>query len=141
MASMMDEMQKTLAKRRQRVEEVKTEVGGADGPSSQDGHSEGSPSRALKERTPTKFNLKGLLDSPKLNSSASLSKLQVVNGSRGLELVKNKEVSKVGTSTVELEAVKQEILKEMREEISKAKLEIIDIIRQELSRSRSDSDC
>jgi len=141
MASMMDEMQKTLAKRRQRVETVKTEVGGEDGQSSQDGHSEGSPSLALKERTPAKFNLKGLLDSPKLNSSASLSKLQVVSGSRGLELVKNKEGSKVGTSTVELEAVKQEILKEMREEISKAKLEIIDIIRQELSRSRSDSDC
>merc|ERR1712129_243348 len=92
-----------------------------------------------KDFASTKLKLQELFGSPKLNTSASLSKLEVVNGNRGLELVKNKVV-KVGTTTVELEAVKQEILKEMREEISKAKMEIVDIIRQELSRNRNESE-
>jgi len=137
MANMMDEMQKTLAKRRQRVEVANTE----DKLKIKNGHAEDGPLKHFKDHTPAKFNIKRLFDSPKLNTSASLSKLEVVSGNRGLELVKNREVNKVGTTTVELEAVKQEILQEMREEISKAKLEIIDMIRQELSRNRGDPEC
>jgi len=139
MANMMDEMQKTLAKRRQRVEVANTDVEGEDGLKIK--NAEDGPLKPFKDHTPAKFNIKRLFDSPKLNTSASLSKLEVVSGNRGLELVKNREVNKVGTTTVELEAVKQEILQEMREEISKAKLEIIDMIRQELSRNRGDPEC
>jgi len=133
---MMDEMQKTLARRRQRVEadtaenEQVVETENVSKPEAV------SPAKDLAS---TKLKLQELFGSPKLNTSASLSKLEVVNGNRGLELVKNRVV-KVGTTTVELEAVKQEILKEMREEISKAKMEIVDIIRQELNRNRSESE-
>lgn len=40
----------------------------------------------------------------------------------------------VGDRGDELEAMKQEILREMRKEVNKAKLEIIEAIRTELSR-------
>jgi len=135
---MMDEMQKTLARRRQKVEAKAEEEEKVD--SEKGRETEIKPESPVKDVASAKLKLQELFGSPKLNTTASLSKLEVVNGNRGLELVKNRDTTKVGTTTVELEAVKQEILKEMRDEISKAKMEIIDIIRAELHRSRNESD-
>merc|ERR1719470_821058 len=134
----MDEMQKTLARRRQKVEAKAEEEEKAD--SEKGSETESKPESPVKDVASTKLKLQELFGSPKFNTTASLSKLEVVNGNRGLELVKNRDTTKVGTTTVELEAVKQEILKEMRDEISKAKMEIIDIIKAELHRSRNESD-
>ena len=69
-------------------------------------------------------------------SSASLSKIEVINGSRGLELI-NKSLDSTKQCSLnksEIESLKSEILKEIRTEIEKSKLEIIEIIRKEMQR-------
>ena len=136
---MMDEMQKTLARRRKKVETSLEDGEEGDTEKNKANENKSGIQNPVKELTPTKLKLQELFSSPKMNTTSGLSKMEVVSGNRGLELVKNKE-TKVGTTTVELEAVKQEILKEMREEISKAKMEIIDIIREELNKSRAESE-
>lgn len=99
MANMMDEMQKTLARRRAKVDRSSEE------PEAKEGGDGG------KGCSPGKANSVGS-ESPKPENNYAAT-----NGN--------------GT---ELEAVKQEILREMRKEIAKAKQEIIDVIRSELSR-------
>ena len=130
----------TLARRRQKVEAKAEEEEKDDSEKRSETGSTPEVESPVKDVASAKLKLQELFGSPKMNTTASLSKLEVVNGNRGLELVKSKDTTKVGTTTVELEAVKQEILKEMRDEISKAKMEIIDIIRAELNRSRNESD-
>ena len=69
-------------------------------------------------------------------SSATLSKIEVINGSRGLELI-NKSLDSTKQCSLnksEIESLKSEILKEIRTEIEKSKLEIIEIIRKEMQR-------
>jgi len=107
MASMMDEMQKTLARRRAKVDRSSEEP---DTDRPENGERRGS-------------------DFPEKGSSPG--KVISQPGSQaGSESPKPDGVSNNG----DLEAVKQEILREMRKEIAKAKQEIIDVIRQELSR-------
>lgn len=101
---MMDEMQKTLARRRAKVDRSSEEPDGESGSSH---YADGG-----KSCSPGKGPAAGS-ESPKPENHATS------NGS---------------SSNAELEAVKQEILKEMRKEIGKAKQEIIDVIRLELSR-------
>jgi len=127
MANMMDEMQKTLAKRRQKIEELSDKE-----------KQENSAIQVDKDWTPVKFKLKEVLNSPKLNASASMSKLEVINGSKGLEIVNKNQRSQ--DRTLELETIKKEILEEMRDEISKAKNEIIQIIKEQFSNARADSE-
>lgn len=111
MASMMDEMQKTLARRRAKVdrssEEPESSVERSPGPASEEGGRK-SVGQEVQEKGASPVVSKGP-DSPRPDTSSS-------------------------SSSSDLEAVKQEILREMRKEINKAKQEIIDVIRQELSR-------
>lgn len=103
MASMMDEMQKTLARRRAKVDRSSEEPDGeADRPTYAETGGKGS--------SPGKSTAAGS-ESPKPESHSN------TNGTTG-----------------EMEAMKQEILREMRKEISKAKQEIIEVIRSEMSR-------
>jgi len=107
MASMMDEMQKTLARRRAKVDRSSEE------PDSdrQDGDS-GRRQELEKSCSPGKP-----FSQPVSQAGSESPRPDIMNG-----------------SSSELEAMKQEILKEMRKEISKAKQEIIEVIRQEMSR-------
>lgn len=108
---MMDEMQKTLARRRAKV----------------DRGSEEPEEGRDKSASPGKVERQGGSESPKpgkrrpFGSDADQGEIKV-NGLDG------------SVSSTELEAVKQEILREMRKEVNKAKQEIIDVIRSELSR-------
>jgi len=98
---MMDEMQKTLARRRAKVDRSSEEPEGEGGSNYAEGGKGSSPGKATSTGS----------ESPKPeNHSAS-------NGNSG-----------------DMEAMKQEILREMRKEIGKAKQEIIDVIRAELAR-------
>jgi len=107
MASMMDEMQKTLARRRAKVDRSSEEP---DGEADRTNHyAEGGS--GMKGTSPGKQNAGS--ESPKPETHA------VVNGNG---------------SSGDLEVMKQEILREMRKEINKAKQEIIDVIRSELAR-------
>merc|ERR1719398_391651 len=99
MASMMDEMQKTLARRRAKVDRSSEEP---DGEADRTNHyAEGGS--GTKGSSPGKQNAGS--ESPKPETHA------VVNGNG---------------SSGDLEVMKQEILREMRKEINKAKQEIID---------------
>ena len=125
MANMMDEMQKTLAKRRQKMEAKEENV------------FEPTPSKPkdpIEEncRTPARRKFQEITNSPKLNTSASLGKLEIVNGNRGLELVRKK--NNIESRSAELETLKEEMLKEMRNEICTAKNEIIDMIKKEFGK-------
>lgn len=104
---MMDEMQKTLARRRAKVDRSSEE------PDSdrQDGDS-GRRQELEKSCSPGKP-----FSQPVSQAGSESPRPDIMNG-----------------SSSELEAMKQEILKEMRKEISKAKQEIIEVIRQEMSR-------
>lgn len=105
MANMMDEMQKTLARRRAKVDRSSEEPD--------------SDKQEAGERT---------------EKSASPGKVYSGHSSQaGSESPKPETMNGNGNAT-ELEAMKQEILREMRKEIAKAKLEIIEVIRQEVSR-------
>eukprot|EP00092_Neocalanus_flemingeri_P032504 GFUD01035351.1.p1 GENE.GFUD01035351.1~~GFUD01035351.1.p1 ORF type:complete len:542 (-),score=144.22 GFUD01035351.1:1810-3435(-) len=107
MASMMDEMQKTLARRRAKVDRSSEEP---DSERQENGERRGS-------------------DFPEKGSSPGKG-ISAPGSQAGSESPKPDGASSSG----DLEAVKQEILREMRKEIAKAKQEIIDVIRQELSR-------
>jgi len=104
MASMMDEMQKTLARRRAKVDRSSEEPG--DRSDGESGEARSSPG--------------------KVSGSGPASQA-------GSESPKPEHAATNGNSS-ELEAVKQELLREMRKEINKAKQEIIDVIRLELSK-------
>jgi len=108
---MMDEMQKTLARRRAKVER---------------GSEEPEEGRE-KSSSPGKVERQGGSESPKPGKKRF--------GSTEIEQDSIKVNGIDGTaSSGELEAVKQEILREMRKEVNKAKQEIIDVIRAEMSR-------
>jgi len=111
MSSMMDEMQKTLARRRAKVDR------GSEEP--EDGRD--------KSASPGKADRQGGSESPKPGKRRTFGSVDIdqeikVNGIDG------------NVSCTELEAVKQEILKEMRKEVNKAKQEIIEVIRAEISK-------
>ncbi|XP_030755369.1 protein enabled isoform X1 [Sitophilus oryzae] len=119
MASMMDEMAKTLARRRAAVEKKVPDK------------EEEDKKVAMWEKTNTlpgntsKFNSESPKSSRKRFGSASEETILKVNG-----------LSEVALSIgpTELEALKGEIVKEMKKEISKMKQDIIDAIKSELNR-------
>jgi len=143
---MMDEMQKTLARRRAKVdrssEEPDSENGerrGSDFPEkgsspgkgiSQPGSQAGSESPKPGRR---RHSTRGSQDIDSLSSSMGNLGRATSLGAQEVG-TENYVPDGVNGSGGDLEAVKQEILREMRKEIGKAKQEIIDVIRQELSR-------
>ncbi|KAK2706913.1 protein enabled-like isoform X3 [Artemia franciscana] len=116
--SMMDEMQRTLARRRAQAERQDTTSASL---------SQDESDRKYNTIATTNGRLNnGNAESPKsgrkrLGSSGDEASPRVTNG-------------KAETGSLDLESIKQEIIKEVRKEIQKAKLEIIDAIRLELSR-------
>lgn len=119
MASMMDEMAKTLARRRAAAEKKD-----CPDPAGQDSQESGGD-RKLWGVGGGKLsgNANGCESSPKPTrkqlGSSSEESLPKVNGDPGLS---------------ELETFKQDILREMRKEFNKMKQEIIDVVKMELSR-------
>lgn len=137
MISMMDEMQRTLARRRAKTDRGSEEPSTETNPNGDRRGSESTPS-------PGAGMLGGggrsVTDSPR---GASDSPRGASDSPRGTSMdVDTQKLEKAGTTGVnglgdkvdsaDLEQMKQEILREMRKEINKAKLEIIDAIRLEL---------
>lgn len=120
MASMMDEMAKTLARRRAAVEKKQPE---------QPPEPESSPDKKSWDKSSSSNNkFSNGAESPKSVrkrfGSASEDTLLKVNGvNDGSSL-----------TAQEMEAFKAEIIKEVRKEFQKMKQEIIDAVRTELSR-------
>ncbi|KAJ3661256.1 hypothetical protein Zmor_005660 [Zophobas morio] len=119
MASMMDEMAKTLARRRAAVEKKNTDK-------------DEDEKKAVWEKTNTlPSNTSKFSESPKSIrkrfGSASEETILKVNGLS--------EVSGLSLGPTELESLKNEIVKEVKKEISKMKQDIIDAIKSELNRS------
>lgn len=126
MASMMDEMQKTLARRRAKVDK------GEDDDS-------GERKNFEKGSSPTGKSSSGS-ESPKpgrrrFGSTADEIDVTKLNG-MAENAINNATSSSNSTtaSNAELEAIKQEILREMRKEMSKMKQDIIEAIRCEMNR-------
>merc|ERR1712012_493668 len=127
MVSMMDEMQKTLARRRAKVEKTDDEE-----PSVRSNFEKGS--------SPTGKSSSGS-ESPKpgrrrFGSTADEIDVTKLNG-MAENAINNATSSGSGgsvASNAELEAVKQEILREMRKEMAKMKQDIIEAIRCEMNR-------
>ena len=127
----MEEMKHKLAKRRQNCDVSKP------------------PESSSLNSTPTKvqnssFNQRMREDSPAkilspINKIAnaslnSLQKVEILNGARGIELIQNLRPDSPGIEKQELIEMKEEILKEIREEIHKTKDEIIALIREEIQK-------
>ena len=114
MASMMEEMKNKLASRRRNSEAAAEDTD--------------LPSPAKQPlASPLVKTRPQLGASPGLGRAASsLARLEVVSGSRGLELVRG------AGDRQQLDKLKEDILREIRAEIEKSKLEIIQIIRSEL---------
>ena len=109
MASMMEEMKSKLARRKQNSDVDLTSSPGKTSPTT--------------PTTPTASRSQNITESfsPRVSTSA-LHKLDSFNGSSGRN---------------NLEALKSEILEEIRSEIEKSKMEIIDIIREEMKSLKS----
>jgi len=121
MSSMMDEMQKTLARRRAKVDRSSEEP-------------EKSPGPAAKNGGPDNQEKGGSPGVAKDNQEKGASPGVVKGGQEKGASPGAGRGSDSSYPSSELEAMKQEILKEMRKEMNKAKQEIIDVIRQELSK-------
>ena len=128
---MLEEMKHKLAKRRQNCDGAKP------------------PESSSLNSTPTKvqnssFNQRMREDSPAKSLSpikkianaslSSLQKVEILNGARGIELIQNLRPRSPGIEKQELIDMKEEILKEIREEIHKSKHEIIALIREEIQK-------
>lgn len=128
MASMMDEMQKTLARRRAKVERGEDDDSSGPGSGGRNFEKGSSP-------TGNKSSSSGS-ESPKpgrrrFGSTADEIDVTKLNG-----MAENNASGAGGTSATnaELEAMKQEILREMRKEMAKMKQDIIEAIRCEMNR-------
>jgi len=123
---MMDEMQKTLARRRAKVDRSSEEP---EGEGSSSTYAEGG-----KGSSPGKAAAAGS-ESPKPGRRRHSRR-----GSQDFDMMMRAESGGTENHSVsngnsgDMEAMKQEILREMRKEIGKAKQEIIDVIRAELAR-------
>lgn len=126
MVSMMDEMQKTLARRRAKVERVEDEDSG------------GERKNFEKGSSPTGKSSSGS-ESPKpgrrrFGSTADEIDVLKLNGMAENAINNATSNSSTAASSTELEAMKQEILREMRKEMAKMKQEIIEAVRCEMNR-------
>ena len=112
MASMMEEMKSKLAKRRQNSDiDICHNPGNTDPPDLTGGRRKNS-TEAFSPKVPT----------------STLSRLDSLTGS---------EAAKSSVGKNHLEALKIEILEEIRSEIEKSKMEIIEIIREEIKNLKS----
>ena len=127
---MLEEMKHKLAKRRQNCDGAKPETSSLNS----------TPTKAQN----SSFNQRSREDSPAkilspinkiANASlSSLQKVEILNGARGSELVKNFRPRSPGIEKQELVKMKDEILEEIRAEIHKSKHEIIALIREEIQK-------
>jgi enabled len=126
MASMLDEMAKTLARRR---EKQKTQGGDGDIDAMKKSNTLPHKISNSNSQTISGGNSSSLADSPKsrkrFGSASEEQILKQVNGS---------EFSLPSSASFDVESFKAEIIKEIRSEIAKAKKEIIDAIKVEFNR-------
>ena len=121
MMSMMDEMQKTLARRREKTE---SESPSRASPAAKSG-------AAAAGTAGNSQNRKSGSESPKMPDAGSGARRRLgsvpdgsaVNGDAG-----------GGATTEQMEVLKQEILREMRKEVDQMKKDIIEAIRTEMRR-------
>lgn len=136
MASMMDEMAKTLARRRAQAEKKEPD-------STEDGQSSGRQRAWEKSSTlPHKLGGSSSQNNSATSNNTSLSGSESPKPSRKrfgsaseetiLKQINGDSFSL--PSSMELESFKEEILREMRCEIAKAKQEIIEAIKSEFNR-------
>lgn len=118
MACMMDEMAKTLARRRAAVEKKVPDADEDD-------------KKATWEKTNTLP-----ANSSKFNNGDSPKSVRKRFGSASEETILkvNGLTDNLSIAPTELEALKNEIIKEVRKEVSKMKQDIIDAIKSELNR-------
>ena len=122
MMSMMDEMQKTLARRREKTE---SESPSRASPAAKSGAAAAAGTAGNNQ------NRKSGSESPKMPDAGSGARRRLgsvpdgsaVNGDAG-----------GGATTEQMEALKQEILREMRKEVDQMKKDIIEAIRTEMRR-------
>jgi enabled len=126
MSSMLDEMAKTLARRR---EKQKTQGGDGDVDAMKKSNTLPHKISNSNSQTISGGNSSSLADSPKsrkrFGSASEEQILKQVNGS---------EFSLPSSASFDVESFKAEIIKEIRSEIAKAKKEIIDAIKVEFNR-------
>lgn len=140
MASMMDEMAKTLARRRAAVEKKDPEPS-----SNQDSECVGSVERRAGSVGSVSWNNNNKGSNNSSNSGAATNGWESPKTSRKNLAASSEDVARQVNGEVngssggyitpaDLDNVKQEILREMRRELGKMKTEIVDAIKQELSR-------
>ena len=130
MANMMEEMKNKLAKLRKTCDDDAD-----DGKLNVSVTNLSSPKinkKPNREHSPSPFKMKMASTSNLTPAKSAMNKFEVISGKRGLELVNKTLDNKACLDKHQLEALKSEILSEIRTEIEKSKLEIIDIIRSEL---------
>jgi len=131
MASMMDEMQKTLARRRAKVdkdvEEEKTDTEKSNGPRQRLFEKGSSPSTYGDRSSREKSQSNSGSESPKPRRTRLGSLADEIDVSQ-----RNGDSTQV--THAELQAFKQEILDEMRKEMDKMKRDIIEAIKSESNR-------
>lgn len=118
MASMMDEMAKTLARRRAACEKKEPD------PAVDDGQD-----KKQWDKSGGKLSNGGESPKPGRKRFGSSSEENLVPKVNGI----NSGDASVG-SIVDLDALKQEIVREMRQEMARLKQDLINVIKQELSR-------
>ncbi|KAJ1521628.1 hypothetical protein ONE63_003275 [Megalurothrips usitatus] len=119
MASMMDEMAKTLARRRAACEKKEPD------PAADDGQGQ----KQWDKNSGGKLSNGGESPKPGRKRFGSSSEENLVPKVNGLNIGDGN-----GSSIGDLEAMKQEIIREMRQEMSRLKQDLINVIKQELSR-------
>ena len=120
MMSMMDEMQKTLARRREKTESESPSRASPAAKSGAAGTAGNSQNRKSGSESPKMPDGAGSGARRRLGSVPDGS---AVNGDAG-----------GGATTEQMEALKQEILREMRKEVDQMKKDIIEAIRTEMRR-------
>ncbi|XP_049830347.1 protein enabled isoform X7 [Schistocerca gregaria] len=121
MTSMMDEMAKTLARRRKAVEK-KEPAEAQDSDASQD------------KKSWDKSGGNGKFANGSGSESPKPSRKRFGSSSEEQGMKVNGVQEGTGTGCTDLESLKQEILREMKKEMNKMKQDIIDALRQELNR-------
>merc|ERR1712150_441963 len=138
MASMMDEMQKTLARRRAKVdkdsEEEKTETEKSTARQRLGFEKGASPSTYGDRSSREKSQSNSGSESPKPRRTRLGSLADEIDVSQRNGDTSSTNGPNSGITSAELQTFKQEILDEMRKEMDKMKQDIIEAIRSDLNR-------
>lgn len=119
MASMMEEMSKTLARRRAQAENSQ---------SSQDGDKDSLDGKSWNKQSSMNGN------SPSKASSGSGAESPKGGRKLRLESLSDSDAMRNGLDGLDVERLKQELMVDIRKEMNKLKLDIIDAIKMELNR-------